>query len=168
MRSKCGSFGLLHWSVSCLTRATTVVATVKAMPQKKRKPRTIRNDYTQVPSSIVPEIVTRPVDCNSILKGVRIKRLAKSFDSSARKRELPRKYPAVWPTALHVLAHPIFSLENQPIEFVSALQRWSTSKASILPNHPHKYLVLRQETINQRKLPLDHKYLRQNSSIIQI
>lgn len=38
--------------------------------------------------------------------------LQKSADSRARKSTFPRKYPAVWPTELHVEAYPTFSLDN--------------------------------------------------------
>lgn len=49
-----------------------------------------------------------PVSLGSILRYL----LQKSADSKARKRTFPRKYPAVWPTELHVDAYPTFSLDN--------------------------------------------------------
>lgn len=46
----------------------------------------------------IPDKVTMPVSLGSTLRYL----LQKSADSNARKRTFPRKYPAVWPTELHV------------------------------------------------------------------
>lgn len=52
--------------------------------------------------------MTRPVSLGSTLRYL----LQKSADSRARNSTFPRKYPAVWPTELHVEAYPTFALDN--------------------------------------------------------
>lgn len=55
----------------------------------------------------LPANVISPVCWGSLLRYL----LQKSADSNARNRMFPRKYPAVWPTELHVLAQPTFLLQ---------------------------------------------------------
>lgn len=51
--------------------------------------------------------VTTPVSCGSDLRYL----LQNSGDSNAKNRTFPKKYPAVCPTELQVLAHPTLRLK---------------------------------------------------------
>lgn len=67
--------------------------------------------------------VTRPTSCGSDLKYL----LQKSADSRAINNTFPRKYPAVCPTELHVLAQPTLRLENINVYSLHFAQRFFTS-----------------------------------------
>jgi len=54
----------------------------------------------------LPDNVTMPCLPGTLRRYV----LQKSGDSRAKKTMFPRKYPAVWPTVLHVEAHPTLRL----------------------------------------------------------
>ena len=79
-------------SFSCLKIQTNVVVTINNKPQHNKK----------------SDIFIMPVCCGVDLRYL----LARSGDVNARKQIFPKKYPAVWPTELHVEAYATFLVDS--------------------------------------------------------